>query len=206
MTRIGLIADTHIPEAAADLPAEAIALLTGCQQILHCGDLHTLDVVDRLESIAPTLVSRGNGDTFTTRGARPGVPEDPRIADTHVVTVHGVRIGLTHDLAHLETRDEESVERLLLRRFGTPVDLAVSGDTHVPMVRRLTSGVTLVNPGSPTMPYGYRGVLGTVAILDVTHQGFAVRITDVVTGEAQRMVGSHAPRPLQYGPRPVGGR
>ena len=30
--------------------------------ILHAGDLHTLDVVDELNQLAPTYVARGNGD------------------------------------------------------------------------------------------------------------------------------------------------
>ena len=64
MIRIGLAADTHIPEAGPDLPAQACAALTGCDRILHAGDLHMIEVVDRLERLAPVLVSRA---TATTR-------------------------------------------------------------------------------------------------------------------------------------------
>ena len=67
MIRIGLVADTHIPEAGPDLPAQAYAALAGCDRILHAGDLHTIEVVDRLERLAPVLVSRGNGDNPRTR-------------------------------------------------------------------------------------------------------------------------------------------
>jgi putative phosphoesterase len=204
--RIGLVADTHVPEAGPDLPPAAYDVLSGCDQILHCGDLHALEVVDRLERLAPTLVSRGNGDTASARGARPGVPEDPRVADTHVVTVEGLRIGLSHDLGHLEERDETTVLRLLEKRFGTTVDLAVSGDTHVPMVRGLAGGVVLVNPGSPTMPFGYRGVVGTVGVLEVSGTDFTVTVVDLATGTTQLELRSGEPHPLQRGPRPVGGR
>jgi putative phosphoesterase len=204
--RIGLVADTHVPEAGPDLPPAAYDVLSGCDQILHCGDLHALEVVDRLERLAPTLVSRGNGDTPAARGARPGVPDDPRVADTHVITVEGVRIGVSHDLGHLEERDEPTVRRLLAKRFATTVDLAVSGDTHVPMVRGLTCGVALVNPGSPTMPFGYRGVLGTVGVLEVSDGEFAVTVVDLATGTTQLALRSGEPHPLQRGPRPVGGR
>src|SRR5207248_10553459 len=72
---IGLLADTHVPEAGSDLPTEVYQALAGCQRILHCGDLHTLDVVDRLDRLAPTLVSRGNGDTFGPWQGRPGVAD-----------------------------------------------------------------------------------------------------------------------------------
>ena len=54
--RIGLVADTHIPEAAPDLPDVAYETLIGCDQILHCGDLHTIEVVNRLDRIAPYRV------------------------------------------------------------------------------------------------------------------------------------------------------
>ena len=48
----------------------------------------------------------------------------------------------------------------LKRRFGCRIDIAVSGHTHVPLVWGLDDGTTLVNPGSPTMPYGYLGIVG----------------------------------------------
>ena len=110
--RIGLLADTHIPECGPDLPDAAYDALAGCDQILHCGDLHTIDVVDRLERLAPTVACRGNGDTFGPRVRRPGVAEDPRVVDTFVAEVEGVRIGLTHDLEHAEGRSDDDVARL----------------------------------------------------------------------------------------------
>src|SRR6478735_12016026 len=165
-TRIGVVADTHIPEAAADLPAAAYAALAGCDRIIHCGDLHEIGVVDRLEALAPTVACRGNGDPLRPRRGRPGVPDDPRVADVHVLDVGGLRVGATHDLEHLEDRDDDEAAERLAALFGGPVDIAVCGHTHVPMVRGLEDGVAIVNPGSPTMPYGYLGVTGTVGLLD----------------------------------------
>src|SRR4051794_25851419 len=149
--RIGLVADTHIPEAGDDLPREAYEALAGCDRILHCGDLHTLDVVDRLERLATTVVSRGNGDTFAPARGRPGVVDDPRVAECFVLEFEGVRIGLTHDLEHAERRRDEDVAILLSKVFDGPVDIAVCGHTHVPMVWGLADGTAIVNPGSPTM-------------------------------------------------------
>ena len=204
--RIGLVGDTHIPEAGPDLPAAAYAALVGCEQILHCGDLHTIDVVDRLERIAPTIVSRGNGDTRTPRVRRPGVDEDPRVLDRHVIEVDGFRIGLTHDLAHAEGRSPADVPRLLQIAFGSPVDIAVSGHTHVPMVWGLDDGTALVNPGSPTMPYGYLDLVGTIGFIDIDHGHFDVTIVDLGTGQPQLELSGPGPRPFQLGPRPAGGR
>ena len=204
--RIGLVGDSHIPEAGPDLPAAAYEALAGCDRILHCGDLHTLDVVDRLERLAPTVVARGNGDTLGRRVRRPGVPEDPRVVDEFVTEVAGFRIGLTHDLAHAEGRPSEAVTQLLTRRFGGPVDIAVSGHTHVPMVWGLADGTALVNPGSPTMPYGYLGIAGTVGFIDVADGEFDVTILDLRTGAPELNLAGPGPHPLERGARPTGGR
>lgn len=203
--RVGLIGDTHVPEAGPNLPAAAYDALQGCERILHCGDLHTIDVVDWLEQIAPTVVSRGNGDKLTPRVRRPGVAEDPRVLDNVVIEVEGFRIGLTHDLAHTEGRAHEEVTRLLEKRFGEPVDIAVYGHTHVPAVWGLDNGRALVNPGSPTMPYGYLGVLGTIGFIDIDSSGFEVTVVDLCTGEAQLHLVGPAPHPFEAGPRPAGG-
>jgi uncharacterized protein len=201
--RIGLVGDTHIPSAGDDLPSEAYAVLAGCDRILHCGDLHILDVVDRLDQIAPTLVSRGNGDDPRLRP--PGVPDDPRISDNVLIHVEGLSIGLTHDLELAESRPEEEVPALLMRRFGQRVDIAVSGHSHVPLIWGLRDGTALVNPGSPTLPYGYRGLVGTLGVLDLDEERFEVTILDLATDEPQLHMVGPAPHPLTRGPRPVGG-
>ncbi len=203
---IGLVADTHIPEAGLDLPPAAYDALAGCDRILHCGDLHTIEVVDRLERIAVTVASRGNGDPLTPAGGRPGVPGDPRVADKFVVEVEGVRIGLTHDLEHAEGRSDEAVAALLARRFDGRVDVAVSGHTHVPMVWGLADGTALVNPGSPTMPYGYRDIVGTVGWLRIDDGRFEVTVLDLATQQPQLRLTGPGPHPCQRGPRPSGGR
>lgn len=206
MVRVGLVGDTHIPEAGPDLPAAAYEALAGSDRILHCGDLHTVEVVDRLERIAPTVVSRGNGDTPTPRVRRPGVADDPRLADIHVCQVSGLRIGLTHDLQHLEHRADDDVAVALERLFGERVDIAVAGHTHVSMVRGLADGTAVVNPGSPTMPYGYLDLVGTIGLLDIAHGRFDVTILDLATGEPQLHLRGPGPHPAEVGPRPSGGR
>jgi uncharacterized protein len=213
--RVGLVADTHIPEAGPDLPVSAYDLLATCDRILHCGDLHTLEVVDRLEKFAPTLVSRGNGDPRRPRRQRPGVAEDPRVRDVVVLEVHGLRIGMTHDLSHTEGRPDEVVAGILARTFDGPVDIAVSGHSHVPSVWGLRDGTALVNPGSPTMPYGYLDLMGTIGIVDIEPGRFEITIHDLSNisdtrdsrnGNVQlRLVGPGLHQP-QVGPRPVGGR
>ncbi|MBI4236759.1 MAG: metallophosphoesterase family protein, partial [Chloroflexi bacterium] len=42
--RIGLISDTHVPEAGRQLPGQVYELLRGVDLILHAGDMHVIDV------------------------------------------------------------------------------------------------------------------------------------------------------------------
>lgn len=204
MIRIGLVADTHVPEAGPDLPAQAYDALAGCDRILHAGDLHTIEVVDRLERLAPVLVSRGNGDDPRTRP--PGVPDDPRVAATFVVPAEGIHVGLIHDLENAEYRSDEAAAALLARRFGQRVDVAVCGHTHVPLLWGLADGTAIVNPGSPTLPYGYRGLVGTVGFIDVDGGRFEITVLDLATGKVQLRLAGPAARALARGPRPAGGR
>ena len=60
--RIGLISDTHVPEAGEQLPGEVFDLLAGVDMVMHAGDMHIIDVLDWLEVIAPVVGARGNGD------------------------------------------------------------------------------------------------------------------------------------------------
>ena len=98
--RIGLIADTHIPEAGPALPTQVYEALRGVDLILHAGDMHILDVLDWLERIAPVLGVLGNGDhPSSSNKNRPGVPSDPRVKDRHILQIESLRVGLTHKLS-----------------------------------------------------------------------------------------------------------
>ena len=128
------------------------------------------------------------------------------MVDVHVEEVGGVRIGLTHDLSHTEHRSDDDVAGILERCFDGRVDIAVSGHTHVPMVRGLADGTALVNPGSPTMPYGYLDLVGTIGLVDIDDGRFEVTILDLATGEPQLCLRGPGPHAAEVGPRPVGGR
>ena len=48
--KIGLIADSHIPEAMPELPSQVRTVFAGVDLIVHAGDLHCLEVLDWLEA------------------------------------------------------------------------------------------------------------------------------------------------------------
>ncbi len=164
--RIGLIADTHIYPAGKELPQQVVEVFQGVGLILHAGDLIVLSVLRWLGSIAPVLAVRGNGDS--------SLPPDSRLPETRVLTICNRRIGLVHCLDV-----QGDLQSTMERCFGGVVDIIVFGDTHVATVIESRKGLLLVNPGSPTIPRGTVGVLGTVGLLDIINDTVEARIVQL---------------------------
>ncbi|MGE0388053.1 MAG: YfcE family phosphodiesterase [Gammaproteobacteria bacterium] len=163
--RIGLISDTHIPEARPQLWDQVFAAFRGVDLILHAGDVHELFVVDQLEQIAPIYVARGNGEDGS--GGRPVQPQDPRLRDAWLIEAGGLHIGMTHYVEMPERPPQFTVERTVQRLFPERrPDVLVFGDTHVEQIGEF-SGILCVNPGSPTYPHGLEMQLGTIGFLDI---------------------------------------
>jgi len=164
--RIGLVADTHIPEARKELWTQVYEAFDGCDVILHAGDVYELGVVDLLNEIAPIWVARGNGDDGS--GGRPTTPDDPRLSDAWCVELAGLRIGLTHVMPVPEMPPHWTVATACERYFpgGPRPDVVIYGDTHVEDVN-VVDGVLCVNPGSPTFPHNLACQLGTIGFLDI---------------------------------------
>jgi putative phosphoesterase len=152
--RIGLISDTHIPSAIPTLWPVVREVFAGVDLILHAGDLHETSVLDWLEEIAPVRCARGNGDWRVV---------DPRVDETQVLEVEGLRIGMTHGLWF---PDGPPLAVEIARVFGQPLDVLVLGDTHVELIEWV-DGVLVINPGSATYPHNLRVQPGTVALLTI---------------------------------------
>ena len=161
---IGLISDTHVPEAGDELWPQVYARLAGVDLLLHGGDIHDIALIDRLEAVAPIYVARGNGDDGS--GGRPVQPEDPRLREAWALEIEGFRVGLTHDMALPEWPPYRTVETMMQRYFGGPQHVVVHGDTHVASVETIR-GVLLVNPGSPMYPRNLDTRMGTLGFLEI---------------------------------------
>jgi putative phosphoesterase len=165
--RVGLISDTHIPEARAALWPQVFSAFDGVDVILHGGDIHELVVLDQLAEVAPTYAARGNGEDGSA--GRAVAPSDERLRYSWLLDLAGVRVGLTHDLPVPEYPPNLTVERWKQRRFGTgDVDVIVYGDSHVEAVD-VIDATLCVNPGSPTYPHNLNTQLGTIGFLDLDH-------------------------------------
>ncbi len=121
---IGLISDTH-----GELPLSALSALTGCDLIIHAGDIDSPEVLDRLKEIAPTVAVRGNMDQGAWAQSLP---------ESRMIQVGDVVILARHILTG-EQREKEGV-----RAF-------VYGHTHRPDATE-ESGTLYVNPGSASSP------------------------------------------------------
>jgi putative phosphoesterase len=163
--RVGLISDTHIPEARAELWPQVFDVFGCVDAILHGGDIHELWVLDQLAEVAPLWSARGNGEDGSA--GRPVAAEDSRLQYSWLLDLAGVRVGLTHDLPMPEMPPNYTVSRWKDRRFGTQeIDVLVYGDSHVERIDVI--GPTLcVNPGSPTYPHNLNTQLGTLGFLEI---------------------------------------
>lgn len=163
--RVGLISDTHIPEARAELWPQVFDVFAGVDVILHGGDIHDLVVLDQLAEVAPLFSARGNGEDGSA--GRPIAGDDPRLRYSWLLDLAGVRVGLTHDVPMPELPPNYTVERWKQRRFGArEMDVLVYGDSHVERID-IVDGTLCVNPGSPTYPHNLNTQLGTLGFLDI---------------------------------------
>jgi len=164
--RIGLISDTHIPEARHELWPQVFDAFQGVDCILHAGDIHDLIVIDQLSDVATTFAARGNGDDGS--GGRPIQPFDERLREAWLLNLAGLRVGMTHELPIPEYPPHLTLERAMQRYFGrTDLDVVIHGDTHVEAIDHI-NGALCVNPGSPTYPHNLDTRLGTVGFLEIS--------------------------------------
>lgn len=178
--RIGLVADTHVPDALPCLPDSLRKALSGVDRIVHAGDLTSLDVLESLAEIAPTIAVCGNCDGPT---AAMLLPQDARF-DVHGRTL-GVRHGhQPHDLQALYIGREYDAppfdrfyETMLEQLDGA--NIIVFGHFHAPLAKEWR-GTLFVNPGS-VAPHRSRS---TCAILEIDSDGSArVRHVDLTQPE-----------------------
>jgi len=159
--RIGLLSDTHVPDAAEVLPPELLEAFRGVDLILHGGDIYLPSVLDKLETVAPVLAARGDDDYGLTL-------IDKRVKEKHILELEGQTLWLIHqrpDSGRLPFSLSFWWESRLTSGQDNSPDIVVFGHEHRTVVQRDDS-VLFVSPGSPTFLNYHRG-LGTVGILDI---------------------------------------
>jgi putative phosphoesterase len=134
--RLLLLADTHVPRRARDLPAEVWDEVARADVVLHAGDWVEPSLLDELSARAARLVACwGNNDGAELRSRLPE-RADVVLAGLHVTVVH-------------ETGASAGRETRMSRQYPE-TDVLVFGHSHIPWDTTTDTGLRLLNPGSPT--------------------------------------------------------
>ena len=134
--RIGLISDTHIPEACDHLPPRVFEVLRGVDMVMHAGDVYVNQVLDELAKIAPVIAAIGNGDEGLDGHRFKLDDNDERVKMAHLIEVEGLRIGLAHALPTPDETSDRVFQNAMKTHFGGPVDVLVMGHSHLEGVTR----------------------------------------------------------------------
>jgi uncharacterized protein len=134
--RLLLIADTHVPRRARDMPARVWDEVARADVVVHAGDWVSTDLLDTLEARAARLVACwGNNDGPALRR---------RLPERADATLEGLRLTVVHETGAKAGRDAR------MSRLYPDTDVLVFGHSHIPWDTTTKSGLRLLNPGSPT--------------------------------------------------------
>jgi putative phosphoesterase len=134
--RLLLIADTHVPKRARDLPDRVWDEVARADVVVHAGDWVEPALLDALEARAARLVACwGNNDGEELRA---------RLPERADVTLGGVRFTVVHETGGSGGRDSRMAKQY------PDTDVLVFGHSHIPWDSTATTGLRLLNPGSPT--------------------------------------------------------
>ena len=118
--KLGVISDTH-----GVLRDEVIEHLTGCDYIIHAGDVGNKDIIDKLDNITKTFVVRGNNDKDEWGLTLPEYRE---------IEMDEILIYLVHDKADIPKDLKE-------------VDLVICGHSHKFSNEKIDN-IIYLNPGA----------------------------------------------------------
>ena len=131
-----MIADTHVPRRAKDLPPPVWRAIDAADVVIHAGDWVDVSLLDAVEARAARLVGVwGNNDGPALRRRLPEVVR---------TEIGELRFGVVHETG-ARTGREGRVDRTF-----PDTDVVVFGHSHIPWDSVTPGGVRLLNPGSPT--------------------------------------------------------
>lgn len=173
--KIGVLADTHVPDILPELPSRVLELFNGVDLILHAGDVTDLAVLQQLEPIAQTFAVYGEHDSAQVRHY---LDERQRLTfgGRAVGIVHGSQAWKGNLLRRVQLALNPQLRmRILLgyvlRQFND-VDVIVFGHSHIPYMK-MHNNTLLFNPGS-VLPR--RGHTGSVGLLEISATAIKARI------------------------------
>lgn len=134
--RLLIIADTHIPRRARELPAQVRAEAAQADAVIHAGDWVDLAALEDLQERARRVIGvYGNNDGPELRA---------RLPETAWADLAGVQVAVVHETGQAKGREKRCAERF------AGADVLVFGHSHIPWDTTAPNGLRLLNPGSPT--------------------------------------------------------
>jgi putative phosphoesterase len=134
--RLLLIADTHVPKRARDLPGQVWDEVADADVVLHAGDWVEPPLLDALEAKSKRLVACwGNNDGAELRR---------RLPERADATLGGLRFTVVHQTGATTGREVRMANEY------PDTDVLVFGHSHIPWDTTASTGLRLLNPGSPT--------------------------------------------------------
>lgn len=134
--RLLLIADTHVPKRARDLPKPVWDQVDRADVVIHAGDWVEPALLDSLGGRAQRLVGCwGNNDGAELRR---------RLPERADVMLGGLRFTVVHETGAATGREAR------MAREYPDTDVLVFGHSHIPWDTTAKTGLRLLNPGSPT--------------------------------------------------------
>jgi len=131
-----ITSDTHLPVRARDLPEPLWDAVDRADVVIHAGDWVSVAALDALAARSRRLIAvHGNNDGPALRARLPEVAR----AD-----LDGLRVAVVHETGAATGREARCAARF------PETDLLVFGHSHIPWDTVASSGLRLLNPGSPT--------------------------------------------------------
>jgi putative phosphoesterase len=131
-----LMADTHVPQRARDLPEQLWRAVDEADVVVHAGDWVCVELLDALLARADRLIGVvGNND---------GPALCARLPEVAVAELGGVRLAVVHETGSARGREQRCAARF------PDIDVLVFGHSHIPWDTVAPTGLRLLNPGSPT--------------------------------------------------------
>ena len=134
--RLLLLADTHVPKRARDLPSQVWDEVERSDVVIHAGDWVEVGLLDELSARARRLIACwGNNDGFELR---------TRLPERADVMLDGLRFTVVHETGSASGREARMAQSY------PETDVLVFGHSHIPWDTTARTGLRLLNPGSPT--------------------------------------------------------
>jgi hypothetical protein len=135
--KIGVIADTHIPDRAKDIPQQILETFKGMDMVIHAGDFVDLSILNKLKTVCRDVKAVwGNMDPYEVRKQLP---------EKEIVGIGNYKIGIMHGYG-----PPNKLIDLLTEIFKEEnINIIIFGHSHS-AVNEKRGNILYFNPGSPT--------------------------------------------------------